>query len=133
MSMRKPLPIAICLTLSACVQSPVFKGDDYAFIRSNYPIVKVNGEKVDPVYELDIVAAEANVVIAYSTYRNNYYCIFDWTAEPNTVYEVTNQENRQPLTMFRWVRTNSLWASRLDPTDPVECLKERRRNRNTNG
>ena len=121
----------IFLMVSACVQPTVFKGDSYAHIRSNYPIVNINGDKVEPVYELDMEAGENTLVIVYKTYRYDYYCKFSWTAEANTVYEVTDQENQYPLTLYRWVRTNSLWASRLDPMDPLECIKKPRRGNTT--
>ena len=72
---------------------------------------------------MNIEAGETTLVIVYNTYRNDYYCTFRWKASANSVYEITNQENRYPLTLFRWVRTSSLWASRLDPADPLECDK----------
>lgn len=115
------------LMLGACVQSPGLRPDGYAFLRSNYPIVRVNWEQVEPVYELDIEAGSNTVVVVYHTYRHDYYCTFSWTAAAATVYEVTDQENRYPLTLYRWVRTNSLWASRLDPMDPVECARKSKR------
>jgi len=121
----------IFIMLSACVQPTVFKGDGYAHIRSNFPIVNSNGDKVEPVYELDMEAGETTLVIVYNTYRHDYYCTFSWTAVANTVYEVTDQENQFPLTLYRWVRTNSLWASRLDPMDPLECIKKPRRGNTT--
>jgi len=121
MNRRKFLAICICLFLSACVQAPVFKGDGYAFIKSNYPIVSVNGVEVEPLYTLDIAAGENTLVIVYHTYRHNYYCKFTWTAVAGTAYEVTDQENKYPLTLYRWIRRNSLWASRLDPLDPLTC------------
>lgn len=121
----------IFLMLSACVQPAVFKGDGYAYIRSNYPIVNINGDKVKPVYELDMEAGEKTFVIVYNTYQHDYYCTITWVAEANTAYEVTDQENRYPLTLYRWVRTNSLWASRLDPLDPLECIKKPRRGNTT--
>ena len=49
-------------------------------------------------------------MIVYNTYRHDYYCSFRWTAVADAVYEVTDQENRYPLTLYRWVKTNSLWA-----------------------
>ena len=112
--------------LSGCVQQPVFEGENQARIRSNYPIVSVNGEQTEPMYTMNIEAGENTILIVYNTYRNDYYCTFSWTVSANTVYEVTNQENRYPLTLFRWARTNSLWASRLDPVDPVDCRRESR-------
>ena len=117
----------IFLMVSACVQPAVFKGDGYAHIRSNYPIFNINGDKVEPVYELDMEGGENTLVIVYNTYQHDDYCTFTWVAETNTAYEVTDQENRYPLTLYRWVRTNSLWASRLDPMDPLECIKKPRR------
>jgi hypothetical protein len=119
------------LLFGACVQPQIFKGDDYAFLRSNYPVLEVNGESIEPTYQLDIKAGETTVVIVYNTYRHDYYCTFNWNAQSNTVYEVTDQENQYPLTLYRWAPTNSLWASRLDPLNPLECSKEPRRGKAT--
>ena len=112
--------------VSGCVQQPVFKGENQAFIRSNYPIVSVDGEHIEQTYKMDIETGEAAIVVVYNTYRNDYYCTFSWNASANSVYEVTDQENRYPLTMFRWVRINSLFASRLDPLDPLDCRRQPR-------
>ena len=118
--------LSICLFLSACVQAPVFKGDDYAFFRSNYPVVSVNGVEIEPSYKLDIPAGETTLVIVYHTYRFDYYCTFTWQVFAGTSYEVTDQYNKYPLTLYRWTRTNSLWASRLDPIDPLDCIPKQR-------
>lgn len=120
------LIVGICLFLGACVQAPVFRGEDYAFFRSNYPVISVNGEAIEPSYRLDIPAGENTLVIVYHTYRFDYHCTFTWTAEAETAYEVTDQDNKYSLTLYRWVRTNSLWASRLDPIDPLECTPKQR-------
>jgi len=130
MSLRITLFIYTCLLLSACVQAPDIKGNGYAFIRSNYPIVSVNGVEVEAAYSADIEAGENTLLIVYNTYQHDYFCTFNWTAVANTVYEVTDQENRYPLTLYRWVKTNSLWASRLDPMDPLECVRKARRRNN---
>jgi len=127
MNLRFIIFICSGIFLYACVQPPVFKGDGFALVRSNYPIVKVNGKAVEPLYKLDIEAGENTLVIVYNTYQYDYDCTFSWSAVTNTVYEVTDQENKYPLTLYRWVRTNSLWASRLDPLDPLECVRKPRR------
>jgi len=114
------------LLLAACVRQPEFKADGYAFIRSSYPIIKLGDEVIEPAYKLDIEAGDITVMIVYNTYKHDYYCIFSWNAVENSVYEVTNQVNRYPLTLYRWVRTNSLWASRLDPLSPLDCVREQR-------
>jgi hypothetical protein len=126
MSARITLLACSCLILGACVKPPKFKGDAYAYVESNYPIVNVNGNDIEPVYRLDMETGPNTVVIVYNTYQHDYYCRFSWTAESNTAYEVTDQENQYPLTLYRWVRTNSLWASRLDPLDPLDCVRKRR-------
>jgi hypothetical protein len=108
------------------VRPPDFKGDGYAFIRSNYPFVRVNGVEVEPLYILDIEAGKNTLVIVYNTNQYDYFCTFSWTAVENTAYEVTDQENQYPLTLYRWIKTNSIWASRLDPVDPMECTREQR-------
>lgn len=126
MNPRNILFICACLLLSACVRPPDFKGDGYAFIRSNYPIVRVNAVEVEPLYILDIEAGKNTLVIVYNTYQYDYFCTFSWTAVENTAYEVTDQENQYPLTLYRWIKTNSIWALRLDPVDPLECTREQR-------
>jgi hypothetical protein len=121
------LAIGICLLLIACVQSPVIKGGGYAFIKSNYPFVSMNGAEIEPSYKLDIPAGENTLVIIYHTYRYDYYCTFTWTAVADTAYEVTDQDNKYPLTLYRWVRQNRLLSLRLDPIDPLTCSQEPRR------
>jgi hypothetical protein len=79
------------------------------------------------MYQLDIKAGENTLVIVYNTYQSDYFCTFNWIAEADTVYEVTDQENAYPLTLYRWERANSLWASRLDPVDPAKCDVVQRR------
>lgn len=116
-----------CLLLVACVQAPVFRDDSHAYIRSNYPVVNLNGDDIEPGYEFDLPPGENTLVITYHTYRHNYDCTFNWNVEPNNVYEVTDQDNRYPLTLYRWVRRNSLWAARLDPVEPVECVTASRK------
>ena len=127
MNRRILIIICSCFILGACIQTPVVKEGGYAFISSNYPIVSVNGAEVEPVYSLDIETGSNTLIIVYNTYQHDYYCTFTWSAVENTVYEVTDQDNRYPLTLYRWVKTNSLWASRLDPVDPLECVREPRR------
>lgn len=124
MNRRITLFISICMFLSACVQAPVFKQEGYAHITSNYPIVSLSGVEIEPSYELDLEAGETTLVIVYHSYQYDYACTFTWTAAAGTAYEVTDQENREPLTLYRWVRKNSLWAIRLDPVDPVQCPRE---------
>lgn len=124
--MNRHLLITICagFFLSACVQAHVFKGEDYAYIKSNYPIISVNGERIGPAYTLDIKAGENILVIVYHTYRHEYACTFRWRAEAGITYEVTDQDRKYPLTLFRWEPTNRFWASRLDPVEPVQCTQK---------
>ena len=125
--MMHRLMLALLLMVSGgCVQAPALKSERHALIISNYPIVRVDGEKIPPVFRLDLETGENTLVIVYHTYLNDYFCTFKWTAHEGMVYEVTDQENSYPLTLFRWVRTNSLWASRLAPMDPVDCMEESR-------
>jgi hypothetical protein len=130
MNLRIILTICSGLFLTACIQTPVIKEDGYAFIRSSYPIVSVNGVEIEAVYSADIEAGENTLLTVYNTYQHDYYCTFSWTAMANTVYEVVDQGNQYPLTLYRWVKTNSLWASRLDPLDPLECVQKPRRGNN---
>ena len=133
MNMRTFLLVCTMLFLNACVQQPVFKVDGYALIKSNYPIVSANGAEIEHAYRLEVEEGENTLTIVYNTYQHDYFCTFKWTAVANTVYEVTDQENRYPLTLYRWVKTNSLWASRLDPVDPLECINKPRSGNTTDG
>ena len=64
--------------------------------------------------------------IVYNTYSYDYFCSFTWTAEPRLIYEVTDQENSEPLTLYQWKRKNRFWAMRLDPVDPTNCERKPR-------
>ena len=114
----------LCLLLISCVQPTVFKTDEHAIIKSNYPIVSINGSKIEETYELDLEAGENSLVIVYNTYQYDYYCTFRWLAKADTTYEATDQENQYPLTLYRWHRKNGLWAIRLDPVAPLECTQK---------
>jgi hypothetical protein len=128
-SIRLPLKqtvycMSLCLLLSSCVQTPVFKSKNHAHIKSNYPIVEINGAKIEDSYQLDLVAGENSLVIVYNTYQYDYFCTFQWTAVAETAYEVTDQENKYPLTLYRWRRRNDTWAIWLDPANPIECIEK---------
>ncbi len=114
----------LCLLLSSCVQPPVFKAEDYALIKSNYPIVVINGIATEDTYKQDLEAGDNSLVVVYNTYQYDYFCTFSWVAMAGTAYEITDQENQYPLTLYRWHRKNSLWAIRLDPVDPLECTQK---------
>ena len=112
------------MALASCVQQPVFKAEDYALIKSNYPIVTINGIEIEKSYQLDLEAGENSLVIVYNSYQHDYFCTFSWFAIAGTAYEVIDQENRFPLTLYRWHRKNSLWAIRLDAVDPLACVQK---------
>ena len=115
---------SLCLLLNSCVQPSVFKSKDHAQIKSNYPIISINGHEIERTYQLDLEAGENTLVIIYNTYQHNYLCTFSWSAKAGTAYEVTDQENQFPLTLYRWTRKNSLWSIRLDAIDPLTCTQD---------
>jgi hypothetical protein len=115
---------ALCLLLGSCVQPPVFKTEEHAVIISNYPIVAINGTEIEKAYQLDLKAGENSLVIVYNTYEYDYFCTFSWLAKAGTAYEVTDQENQYPLTLYHWHKKNSLWAIRLNPVDPLQCVEK---------
>jgi len=127
--MRFFLPCLAVVLVSACVKAPVYKGENYARVESSHAIVSINGEKVPPTYSLDLPAGDNSLVALYPTYHHQYYCHFVWNAKPHTAYEITDQENKYPLTLYRWKRANDFWAERLDPVDPVECIHEENQSR----
>lgn len=114
-----------CMLMSGCVQSPSFKSEEHAYISSNYPIVILNGNKIEKSYQLDLESGKNTLVILYDTYQYDYYCRFDWYAEAGNTYEVTDQENKFPLTLYRWHKKSNFWAIRFDAIDPVECSKKK--------
>ncbi len=113
-----------CMLLVSCVQPPLFKTEDYALIKSNYPILAINGNEIEKTYQLDIEAGENSLLVVYNTYQYDYFCTFSWNAIAGTAYEITDQENQYPLTLYRWRRKNGLWAVRLEPVDPLECTQK---------
>ena len=121
---HKIIFVALCMHLSSCIQPPAFKDKDYALVESAYPIVSVNGNDVETTYQLDIKAGKITLTAVYYTYQYDYYCTFSWMARAGIAYEITDQENAYPLTLYRWHRKNSLWAIRLDPVDPVKCTRK---------
>ena len=112
----------LCVVLASCVQPAVFKSGNHALIKSNYPIVSVNGSDIEQTYQLDLEAGKNTLVIVYNSYQYDYFCTFSWLVKAGTAYEVTDQENENPLTLYHWHRKNSLWSIRLDPVDPLECI-----------
>jgi len=113
-----------CMLLASCVQPALFKTEGYALIKSNYPILAINGNEIEKTYQLDLEAGENSLLVVYNTYQYDYFCTFSWNAIAGTAYEITDQENQYPLTLYRWHRKNGLWAARLDPIDPLECTKK---------
>jgi hypothetical protein len=64
------------------------------------------------------------VAVRHETYGVNYLCQFDFEASAGTRYEIIYKPNPQPLTLYRWHRSNALWALRLDPVAPTGCREE---------
>ena len=118
------LLVFTALLNNACVKAPVYKEENHAFVKSSHAIIKVNNEQIEPAYAVNLKAGENTLVVLYRTYRHDYYCEFQWHSIPQTAYEITDQENKYPLTLYRWKKQNDLWASRLDPVDPVNCTKK---------
>lgn len=109
---------------SACVKAPVYKDDNYAHIDSSHAIVSINGKPLTPTYSLDLPVGDNTLIALYPTYSYNYYCQFAWETKSRTTYEITDQDNKYPLTLYRWERANDVWAERLDPVDPVKCSRK---------
>ena len=112
------------MILCGCIQPPVFKNKEHAYIKSNYPIVAVDDTRIEKTYQLETEAGTISLVAVYSTYQYDYFCTFSWSAKAGTVYEITDHENRYPLTLYRWHRKNGAWAIRLDPVDPQTCTQQ---------
>ncbi|MFV2004795.1 MAG: hypothetical protein ACC650_06275 [Gammaproteobacteria bacterium] len=88
--------------------------------------MSLNGSEIEKTYQLDLETGENSLLIVYNTYQYDYFCTFSWLVTAGTAYEVTDQENLYPLTLYRWYKRNGLWAVRLDPVDPLECAQKPR-------
>jgi len=124
MRARLCILLLFSLLVSACVQVPVYKKDGYALVKSSHAMVNLNGVDMGPTYRIDIKEGQNTLVVIYPSYRYKYRCTFVWRAAAETAYEITDQEKQYPLTLYRWVRRNALWAVRLDPVDPERCDRQ---------
>jgi hypothetical protein len=113
--------VTLVLMIGGCVTKPQYKGEKYALLKSSHAIISVNGEPIDASYKLDIRSGQNSIVVRYPTYLNTYFCEFVWEVRSGTTYEITDHEDRYPLTLYRWKRQNDWLAKRLDPIDPRGC------------
>ena len=110
--------------LAGCIAPGPAAPEGKVLLKANYPIVKIDNVAIESVYETVLSPGEHTVTVVYHTYRWDYHCRFRWQAEPDQRYEINNSENIHPLTLYRWVRANGLWAIRYDPLDPELCEKQ---------
>ena len=115
--------IFICANLGGCIASGPAAPEGRALLITGYPIVLVDGNAVESSYALELAPGNHSITVVYQTYSWNYHCQFEWEADADQRYEVVDSDNVHPLTLYRWVRINSLWAARYDPVNPVSCEK----------
>ena len=116
--------VLLCMALVSCVHQPVFETEQHALVKASHPIVEVDGNMIEKNYQLDLEEGKHSIVVIYNTYQYEYFCAFSWFAKAGTVYEITDQENLYPLTLYRWHRENDYWSKRLDVINPYRCTKK---------
>ncbi|MEH6550340.1 MAG: hypothetical protein V7744_10190 [Pseudomonadales bacterium] len=124
--MRNLIVVIIMLLVTACVQQPVSTSPgELATLKSWASIISIDGKTSPFEYSAELLAGNHKMVVLHKTYRWNYRCHFDFVVQPNTYYELISSTNKTPLTLYRWERTNSLWATRYDGVEPTSCDQEK--------
>ncbi len=112
------------ILLGGCVASGPASPEGKALLVADYPIAMVDGNSVSSACEIELDPGEHSVTVIYLTYRWHYHCTFKWDVEADQRYEVVDSDNLYPLTLYRWVRVNSLWAARYNSVNPEVCEKK---------
>lgn len=119
--------LLVSLLLCSCVQqAPLKLGDGQIYLRSSYPMIKLDGAATPNFYRITTAAGRHQLTVRYKTVLRTYLCEFDWQAEAGQVYEVVRDNQADPLTLYRWTRVNALWASRTQARAPNACRLENR-------
>jgi hypothetical protein len=118
------MTLAIMLALpGACIQQPAHKAQgSHASLRTWHEIASVDGQTPEDDYELMLLPGPHEIEVLYETYKMNYLCRFQFEAVAGYSYDIVDHSNPEPLVLYRWKRANGLWAERLDPLAPVECV-----------
>jgi hypothetical protein len=115
------------LLLQACVSQPVYEGSEsLARVTTRGAFVTVDDSEAKSTREIILPPGQHTLLVRHATYRVIYLCQFEFTASAGSSYEIIYKPNPQPLTLYRWHRSNALWALRLDPVAPTECSEEPR-------
>ncbi len=116
---RKGTLLLLTALLAGCVQQPAHREEGtHALLFSWTPIVSINGEKPEDAYRNLILPGDYRLEVLYRTYRRDFLCHFEFTAEGGRSYEVVDHTNPEPLVLYRSVRANGAWVERLDPVLP---------------
>lgn len=113
------------ITMSGCVQQAPYKHreneDAKPLVFSHMKLLTLNGKTTDNQHELSLSKGENTLVARRQTYQMNYDCIFVFNAKPGFHYEITDQSNPEPMTLYRLNKKNIFWHIRTQPVIPVNC------------
>lgn len=118
------LMVFLNLAITGCVGfgAKVGGSDKGIRITSSHPIIAIDGEPLESVFEYWVSAGPHVITAVYPTLSYQYICVFTLEAQASARYEIVHQEKMEPLVLYRWWRRNILFAERLDPVIP-ECYK----------
>jgi hypothetical protein len=112
--------VLVLVVTSGCVSAPILNGEQ-ASLRTNHPIISLDGKTIDEQTDLRLQPGVHSLQAVYRTHLHDYICYFKWVVEANMHYEIVDHNNADPLTLYRWKRSNVLWAQRLEPLPPINC------------
>lgn len=113
--------LASAIGLAGCISPYQPQGAQSVELVSNYPIKYLDGQAVTMPYRIQLHPGVHRVVIEYQTYTSLPLCTFEWNANADTRYEVTDSGEAFPLTLYRWAYVNRFWSRRADPVLPLGC------------
>jgi len=117
---RALLWVALGLLLQGCVQPYLERADnERALLMTSQRVLLVDGVTPDDPYRISLSPGRHVLQVQYRTYREQFDCRFELDAIGGRVYEIVDHSNPEPLVLYRWTRSNGLWAERRDPLRPV--------------
>jgi len=124
MKKQRLIIISLCGLCFGCVHPPQLEDEYSASLKSNYPIVSIDGENNSEHHSVQLPQGIHTVEALYKTHRYVLRCKFKWQVKPGQHYEIVSHNTADPLILYRWQRRNALWAERKEPLEPLHCTRE---------
>jgi len=116
------LTALLALTTQSCARhTGETSPGSQAKLTTSGELIAINGETAEATDQVSLPPGRHDVVVRYRTYRFDYRCHFSFEATGGQVYEIVDQSNPQPMTLYRLRRQNPLWSERLDRVAPTDC------------